>query len=585
LRFRVFRCLLTALAVLILVPAQAAPVAASVAKADPKVVKTEPKVVIVVGPVGEATDRYRALADEAAVAARRHTSRVTTLYSPNATWTRVKAALQGASMLVYLGHGNGWPSPHRSAAWPYSQNGLGLNVAGSTNDEEVQYYGEYFLRGAVKLAPNAVVIFSHLCYASGNSQPGMPEDGLDIAWQRVDNYAAAFMAIGASAVIADARLDPSYYVDQALRANRRIADVWMDAPSFHGNVLERESRRTPGYRRYVDPDSDGTGFYRSLVVRPGLRSGHLIQGARTGKSVDLPVGSDPGPDLPPAVFGNAITPDVPTAGRAVRVTLPITSGRDRLPENLTFNVRWDALALDGSTPVAPEPAAEPSATPNDQPGDATAWIVPERLGAVVQTELAKLRKEKVTARVLVPDVLGLYRLTITVADADGADLPTTQVTQPGSSLVRVISALGVAYLTTVAVDADPGESVVLPVGVTNSGAGAWWAEVAPGVAGTGKLMATWVALGLNAPAPPQPAVTDVPLLAPGGSQELALELVAPTAPGEYLVLLDVLAPDGTSMAAQGVPPHLLRVSVVRPGTTEQSTRDSEPIVWGEIVPG
>ena len=40
------------------------------------------------------------------------------VYSPNATWSAVKAALQGASIVVYMGHGNGFPSPYSYDAEP-----------------------------------------------------------------------------------------------------------------------------------------------------------------------------------------------------------------------------------------------------------------------------------------------------------------------------------------------------------------------------------------------------------------------------------------------------------------------------------
>ena len=52
---------------------------------------------------------------------------MTEIYSPNATWPAVKAALQGASLVVYMGHGNGWPSPYRDALYPPTQDGFGLN--------------------------------------------------------------------------------------------------------------------------------------------------------------------------------------------------------------------------------------------------------------------------------------------------------------------------------------------------------------------------------------------------------------------------------------------------------------------------
>ena len=96
-----------------------------------------PRVVIVVGPSGAATDRYRAQAREAAAVARRYTADVTELYSPNATWPAVRHALQGASVVIYMGHGNGWPSPYRDALYPPTQNGFGLNPSAGGNVQTI----------------------------------------------------------------------------------------------------------------------------------------------------------------------------------------------------------------------------------------------------------------------------------------------------------------------------------------------------------------------------------------------------------------------------------------------------------------
>ena len=70
------------------------------------------KVVVVVGPAGSATSSYRTSAHTYASLARSYGASVTEIYSPYATWTRVKAAAQGANLLIYLGHGNGYPSPY-----------------------------------------------------------------------------------------------------------------------------------------------------------------------------------------------------------------------------------------------------------------------------------------------------------------------------------------------------------------------------------------------------------------------------------------------------------------------------------------
>ena len=103
--------------------------AAPVAAAGPV-----PRVAIVVGPVGGTTTYYRGLANEAAAAARSAGAEVVKVYSPNATWPAVQQALTGASIVVYLGHGNGWPSRYRDELYPATQNGFGLNPVAGVDD-------------------------------------------------------------------------------------------------------------------------------------------------------------------------------------------------------------------------------------------------------------------------------------------------------------------------------------------------------------------------------------------------------------------------------------------------------------------
>ena len=87
----------------------------------------------------------------------------------------MKAAVNGASIVVYLGHGNGWPSPYTFDPNYTTKDGFGLNADlnddGKLSDYENKYYGEPSIRDLTP-APNAVVLLFHLCYASGNSEPG-----------------------------------------------------------------------------------------------------------------------------------------------------------------------------------------------------------------------------------------------------------------------------------------------------------------------------------------------------------------------------------------------------------------------------
>src|SRR6185295_15471910 len=161
------------------------------------------KVVIVVGPAGSNTSDYISHAKKYAAQARGYGAKVTEIYSPYATWSKVKAAAQGANLLVYLGHGNGYPSPY-GAFQRLTKDGMGLNATAGNGNYNVKYWGEYYIDRDIQMAPNAVVILNRLCYASGNSEWGSANPTKSTAIKRVDNYGAGFLRAGAKAVFAEA---------------------------------------------------------------------------------------------------------------------------------------------------------------------------------------------------------------------------------------------------------------------------------------------------------------------------------------------------------------------------------------------
>ena len=250
----------------------------------------DPKIVLVVGATHSATSSYRTAMDTVYATARQYSSNVVRVYSPDATWTAVKAALEGANIVVYMGHGNGFPSPYRTSPYPASQNGFGLNAVAGEGDNNTTYYGESYIGSSVTLAPNAVVILGHLCYASGNSEPGQVEPTLAVAQARIDNYAAGFLRAGARAVIADAHSDTSWYVDQLFTTHQTLDQLFRAKPSGAGNTFTFASSRTPGFTAYSDPDvaAPAGDFYRSMVARPTLRTDD-VTGARFAGEVGDPV--------------------------------------------------------------------------------------------------------------------------------------------------------------------------------------------------------------------------------------------------------------------------------------------------------
>ena len=216
----------------------------------------DPKVVIIVGATHGATASYRARADEAYAEARKYTSNVVKVYSPNATWSKVKAAVVDASVVIYMGHGNGWPSPYTYDPLYTTKDGFGLNATAGAGDYNNKYYGEPYM-ASMDLAPGAIVLLHHLCYASGNSEPGHAEPSVATARKRADNYATGFLKAGASAVIADGHSGAERYLRALFTTHQSIEDMWRTMPNQNGNVVDvplgADARRVrlPGSR---DPD-------------------------------------------------------------------------------------------------------------------------------------------------------------------------------------------------------------------------------------------------------------------------------------------------------------------------------------------
>jgi flagellar hook assembly protein FlgD len=262
------------LATLAAVGAHAPSAVPGVAAAAP----ANPKVVIIVGATHETTSKYRTYANEVYAEAIKYTTNVVKVYSPYATWSKVQSAVNGASIVVYLGHGNGWPSPYTYDPNYTTKDGFGLNATSGDGDYNNKYYGEPSIR-TLDFAPNAVVLLFHLCYASGNSEPGGAAPTQSVARQRADNYSAAFIRAGARAVIADGHSHSPYYIRSLFTTRQTIDQLWRNAPNYNNHRFTFESSRNPGYTIAMDPDNTSSGYYRSLGGKLSLRT-EDVTGAR-----------------------------------------------------------------------------------------------------------------------------------------------------------------------------------------------------------------------------------------------------------------------------------------------------------------
>jgi hypothetical protein len=188
--------------------------------------------------------------------------------------------------VVYLGHGNGFPSPYATTPNPYKQNGMGLNATAGAGDSNTKYYGEAYIGNEVNLAANAVVILNHLCYASGNSEPGHGEPSVSVAHKRIDNYGAGFIRAGARAVIAEGHSGAERWIRLLFTSRQSIDSAFRSHPSANENVVTWPSTRSSGFRSYSDPDSPAKGFYRAMVADPDLITSDAISGTSSGTAGD-----------------------------------------------------------------------------------------------------------------------------------------------------------------------------------------------------------------------------------------------------------------------------------------------------------
>ena len=223
------------------------------------------KVVIVVGPVGSSTADYKNGARKLATQARSYGASVVEIYSPNATWSRVRTASQGANVVIYLGHGNGWPSPYA----PFStstKDGMGLNRSAGNGNSNLRYYGEYYM-AKLGLAPHAVIVLNRLCYASGNNEWGAGNPTKSKAIKRVDNYGYGFIKAGAQAVFASGITNVGYVLKGLFKGSSSMTMeslFWTDPTRTMDYRFGFSSTRISGVRGKLDPYA-AHRYYRSVV--------------------------------------------------------------------------------------------------------------------------------------------------------------------------------------------------------------------------------------------------------------------------------------------------------------------------------
>jgi len=429
------------------------------------------------------------------------------------------------------------------------------------------------------------VLLNHLCYASGNSEPGVIEGTLGQARQRVDNFAAGFIQAGAAAVVAEAYASPNHMLRTVLGGRRSIESAWRGAPTRNGNVFAFKSARSPGYIAQMDPERGDSGFSRSIVLKQGLASADVLRSARGNASAVqmAPVSAVQAARLAPTLLDTGITIATPVtqgstvAGGKFRYKIPFEiADRDRLPGSVQASVRWDliepvAVDIDDPTPELPtEETPEP-----DRPD--FGLVSAERPGDVIAPRDLKITKTVMAFNVPTPPEPGRYRLTLMLHDAQGVAYDAgTQALVP-SLLVRVTGDTDAGFDAPARLDLAPGAAVDMPVWVANLGLKPWGHPAIEDLrdpdggdpTAAARVTGTWIALGAL-DNPEQLAAADAASVKaaylPAGLKlrkiaHPSLRLFAPSVAGEYLLVLDVVTPEDGSLTARGVEPAIIRVTV------------------------
>ena len=234
------------------------------------------KVTVIVGPVGSSTASYIKSAKSYASLARRYGATVKEVYSPHATWGKVKTAAVGANIVIYLGHGNGHPSPY-GAFYSDRKDGFGLNKTDGAGNNNTKYYGEDYVK-TLRVQKNAVILLNRLCYASGNSEWGLANPTKATAKKRADNYGAGFLRSPARAVFANGIDSLSSIIRQLLTGSQTVGYIFRADPAWTGSRrLQVRLVADDGLTVWMDPYKPGR-YYHSVVGNLSLTATQVRAG-------------------------------------------------------------------------------------------------------------------------------------------------------------------------------------------------------------------------------------------------------------------------------------------------------------------
>ncbi len=350
-----------------------------------------PKVVIIVGPTGSGTANNRSQGDEIAAAATALGATVVKVYSPNATWSKVKAAVNGANIIVYLGHGNGYPNPYSGSYYPDRVDGWGLNRTTTNGDSDnwsttMVYCGEkallgtltssdgqaqrtYCSGGPITPAAGFVMIYSNACYAPGANEPQNPDATASEALKHVSYYSRPMVSgLGASGYFATDHGADTLVSAILSHPDTSYGNLYLDNLP-NGDPLDYPHLLLSGKRAWLTHTSDYT---YAFAGSPG----------RTFNGGTAPYDSPPSASSLPSVIAFAPAPGATSVGMTpwVRVTFSepvsnVTSSTVVLYDAVSWNTVAASVSLNETSTIATLRPAKPLAPKRKYALRVSTWIV------------------------------------------------------------------------------------------------------------------------------------------------------------------------------------------------------------------
>jgi hypothetical protein len=343
------------------------------------------KVAVIVGPTGAQTSAYRSYADDVVAAATARGATVVKVYSPNATWANVKAAVNGANIIVWMGHGNGWPNPYTSPPNSLSSteptdrdNGWGLNRTTTNGDGDnwsttMVYCGEKALLGTltsastaqwaycggstntdgIHPAPGFVMIYAHACYTPGAGEV-RPASSETIAKARVANYSYPVLKLGASAYFATDYGDEDALVGRLLdNPTMGYSSVFRAGVGYSAAALKSSAHPDiSGMSVYIQKTmhGDGADYWYAFAGR--------TTGTLSGATAPAPpqvVSRYPGPNSTNAGTTTAVTAtfDQAVSGVSGSTFSLRTAAGQAVASDVTYNAYWRRAELRPSAELLP----------------------------------------------------------------------------------------------------------------------------------------------------------------------------------------------------------------------------------------